>query len=793
MQNSAAIEAEPASRAEPKSRIVANSAVLMAGQLITWVLTMAFTVYVVRRIGPVGWGDFSIATALTALVTTVAALGIGTLMVRDIARDHSLAPSMIGTALLIRAACAIPCLLVIGFIAFVAGYPAHTKLVVLILSVGMVFQMLTSPLTAGFQAFEHMKYNSFSDVIAKAILSLVSIGLVFAHQGVVAVSVVSSVAYLLVLFLNFRWWRSFGRISLRVDWKLIRYLVIGGLPFWATGVFLTVYVYIDSVMLSFMTTPAVVGYYGVPTKLFATLLFVPVILGTAVYPALSRAYQNSPHDLTRIVRRSFNLLACFSIPVAVGGMILAYPIIEQLYGWAFLPSAPVMVILAACVVPTYLNILAAQVLIATERQHAWTKVMAAACVLNPLINLGLISYFQHTQGNGAYGAAVALLVTESLMMVAALLLLPRGTIGWNNLVAVVKSCAAAALMAPVVWYSRYLFLGVPIALGAVVFLIAVVALRALPKEDLATFGAIVEAVGRKLRLTGGTNVPSYLRWLGPFIEDMRMWKAMGFGDANVARVGATDAFDLWLRYPGVRATFLLRLASAADRRHQHVVARLLCQRNRRHYGVDIMPSVPIGPGFYMPNPAGVTVTAHEIGCRVALLHGVHVGQGNTRDIPRIEDDVMLAPGSRVLGGVCVGAGVMVGARAIVVDDIPAGSVCIGIPARVVAPVSRLAIANGARHSVPRTTPLPVFPPGELAEAFTDTQPVPVALAFSDVRSPSLPLRLHLEHARQQRTRRTEDAEEYQDTAKLRAVRVGGDSTDGSRPRASVTDSARRPG
>lgn len=764
-------------KAKSKSRIVANSAVLMAGQLITWALTMAFTIYVVRRIGPVGWGDFSIANALIALVTTVAALGIGTLMVRDMARDHSKAPSMIGAALLIRAAFSVPCLLAIGLVAVAAGYPMHTKLVIMVLSIGMVFQMLTGPVAAGFQAIEHMKYNSLSDVISKAIVSLISIALVLAHQGVVAISIVSTTASLLVLLLNLWWWRSYGRISLRVDWKLIRYLVVGGLPFWATGIFLTIYLYIDSVMLSFMTTPAVVGYYGVPTKLFSTLFFIPVILGTAIFPSLSRAYKHAPHDLNRIVRRSFNLLACLSIPIAVGGMVLAYPIIEQLYGPIFTPAAPVMVILAACVVPTYLNILTAQVLIATERQIVWTKVMAVACVLNPLINLGLITYYQNTHSNGAYGAALALLVTESLMMIAALILLPRGTIGWSNLITVLKSCAAAALMAPVVWYTRYMFLGVPIALGAAVYLIAVVMLRALPKEDLAAIANIFEAITRKLRLTSGAAVPVYLRLLGPFVEDVRMWKAMGFGDADATRVGLTDASELWLRYPGVRATFLLRLASAADRRRLRIIARLLYRRNRKHYGMDVVPTIPIGPGLYVPNPAGITIMAHWIGSRVALLHGVRIGRGNMRDIPRIEDDVVLAAGSRVLGGVRIGAGAMVGAQAIVVDDIPSGTVCIGIPARVVAPVSRIAASNGSNGSsrtAPYTTPRPIFPPGELAEAFTDTQPVPVAPAFSDVRSPSLPLRLAREHAHQRSAQATEDSdnsEEFQDTAKLRSLRA----------------------
>ncbi|HEY7123956.1 MAG TPA: flippase [Ktedonobacterales bacterium] len=486
-------------QSKAKDLILKNTFVLFAGQLTTWALTILFSVYVARRVGTYGWGELTIAWGWTTIASTLAALGIGTLMVRDMARTKSKVPALVGVALMTRIVLALPCLAVIVFLAWLI-YPSqlHTQVVIDILSVGMVVQLLTGPFQAGFQALERMKYNSLSDVITKAIVSLVSIAMVLLGRGIILISIVSTLASIVVLILNVLWWRPLGRLELRLDWKLFRYLVVGGLPFWATGIFLTIYLYIDSLMLSKLANSDVVGWYGAPTKLFSTLLFIPVILSTAMFPALSRTFKRAPREMVKMARRSFNLLTCFSLPVAVGGMLLSKQIILLLYGQEYTPSIPIMVVLSATLVPTYLNILVNQFLVAADRQIAWTKVMAAACVLNPAINFVLINFYQRTHGNGAFGAGLALLITEALMTIAGIALLPRGVLGWSNVVSMVKSCAAVGLMALAIWYTHNYFIAIPIAVGAVVYAVAGLALGAIPRQDFNELGQVAGKVLRKL-------------------------------------------------------------------------------------------------------------------------------------------------------------------------------------------------------------------------------------------------------------------------------------------------------
>jgi serine O-acetyltransferase len=49
--------------------------------------------------------------------------------------------------------------------------------------------------------------------------------------------------------------------------------------------------------------------------------------------------------------------------------------------------------------------------------------------------------------------------------------------------------------------------------------------------------------------------------------------------------------------------------------------------------------------------------------------------------PTIEEDVQIGTGAKVLGPLRIGAGARVGANAVVVDDVPAGTTVVGAPAR----------------------------------------------------------------------------------------------------------------
>ena len=130
---------------------------------------------------------------------------------------------------------------------------------------------------------------------------------------------------------------------------------------------------------------------------------------------------------------------------------------------------------------------------------------------------------------------------------------------------------------------------------------------------------------------------------------------------------------------------LHRVAHACFRWHIPAVPRLIYGVNRILFSVVLPPSVKIGSGVVL-GYAGIGTVIHAravIGDRVIIGPNVTIG-GKTPhfDVPVIENDVDIGAGACILGPVRVGRGAVIGANAVVVNDVPAGAVVGGVPARV---------------------------------------------------------------------------------------------------------------
>lgn len=94
-------------------------------------------------------------------------------------------------------------------------------------------------------------------------------------------------------------------------------------------------------------------------------------------------------------------------------------------------------------------------------------------------------------------------------------------------------------------------------------------------------------------------------------------------------------------------------------------------------GVDIAPAARIGPGLFIGHGVGLVVgNKATIGARAMLLQQVTIGSPAVErrdEMPTLGDDVFVAAGARLIGGITIGDGAIIGANAVVSVDIPAGS------------------------------------------------------------------------------------------------------------------------
>lgn len=159
-------------------------------------------------------------------------------------------------------------------------------------------------------------------------------------------------------------------------------------------------------------------------------------------------------------------------------------------------------------------------------------------------------------------------------------------------------------------------------------------------------------------------------------------------DAAIARdPAATGRVQMALVSPGLHAIWAHRIAHKMwEHPSYRLPARLLSQWTRARTGVEIHPGATIGRRFFIDHGMGVVIgETAEIGDDVMLYHGVTLG-GRTlnkgKRHPTVGDGVTIGAGARVLGAIDIGDGSQIGANSVVVHDVPAFSVAVGIPAKI---------------------------------------------------------------------------------------------------------------
>lgn len=238
-------------------------------------------------------------------------------------------------------------------------------------------------------------------LVASVALALSPLGLVGFVLGQLVGESVSAVMLGWQVFRRCDGWRAPTPAAFR---RLVKTTAPFAMQSWWSDVYLGS----DMLIVERYRTRSEVGFYRVGQVILDNLSLVGVVINRALFPLLS-TLKDEREEATRRLRFNLRILGAFSLPVAVGGALLAEPLVLFLSGPAYLPAAMVTALLL-CIFPIRMvNNTLGVGMTAMDYQRQRAALATAAGIFNVLANLWAVYAY------GILGAAVTTLLTEVLL------------------------------------------------------------------------------------------------------------------------------------------------------------------------------------------------------------------------------------------------------------------------------------------------------------------------------------------------------------------------------------------
>ncbi len=433
-------------------RISSNISWLTISEIGSKIIGFVFVIIIARYLKTVIFGQYSFAISFGIIFSVVAEFGLGTLLTREVARDKNKAFKYLGNLFVLKIFISV---LTFGLIYLSVQFfnkPENIEYLVYLAGLNIILISYNTFFRSVFRAFEKMKYETYSRLIERIALLLLTILVVIFNLGVIsifwALIIGEAISFIYTLWiLN----KKFTQLKPQYDFAFWKAALKPSIYFTITGLFINIYFKIDVIMLSTMKNDQITGLYSAAYDLMLAFLFVPTVLAAAVYPLLSNFYKNYKERLQTLIPRLIKYFLIIGIPLSLGLLGLSKYLINILYGQDFSGSIIIFQYLSIALIFVFLNFIFSTLFNSIDKQKILTLTSGFGMVFNIAVNFILIPRYSAT------GAVIATILTEILLSALSLYYLNKyfNLINAQNLFKFLKIVLAGIFMALMTYLLRF--------------------------------------------------------------------------------------------------------------------------------------------------------------------------------------------------------------------------------------------------------------------------------------------------------------------------------------------------
>lgn len=401
-------------------RAIRGGAMRVAGFGAGLLLTAVASIFLLRHLGVVRFGQYATVIAIVTLVQGMTDAGLTVVGQRlyvhaDAARRRTLLADLVGVRLVLT-----PLGIAIGVLfAFVAGYPRTLVLGTALAGAGVILAVVAAALAMPLSVQLRLGAVTAIDFLRQLAIVVGIVALVAAGAGLlpffvvyVAGGVVAVVAAL--AFLGANSW-----VAPRFSWREWRPLLKEALPVALSLVVNNTYVRALIILCSLLATARQTGLFATSYRISEIMLGLPQMMMGAAFPILAHAHVADERRLAYALQRMGEAALLVGLALGLVLAVGAAPIVAVLGGRQFAAAATPLRIQSVAIAGAFMTGVGTTALIAVRRQRELLLVNALALAVVLVLGCAFIPLWE------ANGAALAASVGEVVLAIAALTLLAR--------------------------------------------------------------------------------------------------------------------------------------------------------------------------------------------------------------------------------------------------------------------------------------------------------------------------------------------------------------------------------
>jgi O-antigen/teichoic acid export membrane protein len=235
-------------------------------------------------------------------------------------------------------------------------------------------------------------------------------------------------------------------LQCRVDVKAVKAVIIQSLPVFINSAALNLGGKVNVTMLEFISDPRELGWFSAVQQLSSLAMLLSPLVYWVLTPLMSRAKARSDDEVFAILRRAIEGLVVAIVPLTLLLSLGADLWIRLVLKEPFIPATLSMRILSPVFVLTYLSMILAISLLILDRSWSLTMISAISAPLTPALVFLLVPLGRRWFGTGgqAAGAAAAVILCESCVVVMCFYTVGARAVDRRSLVVMGKTLGAAA-------------------------------------------------------------------------------------------------------------------------------------------------------------------------------------------------------------------------------------------------------------------------------------------------------------------------------------------------------------